>query len=90
MKDKLAHFAEYAVMGWLIAGAFGGMVRSSRLGAFMFLLAIGATMGAVDETLQGQTPDRTMSAFDWLADVTGLVTALAYAGMRRKRGGEPT
>lgn len=78
MMDKVAHFVEYAVMGTLIACAFGGTVRSSRLGAFMFLLAIGATIGAIDETLQGHTPDREMSIYDWMADVAGVAAAVWF------------
>jgi VanZ family protein len=84
MKDKLAHFIEYAILAGFLAGAFGGMVRSSRLGMFMFLLAIGATIGAVDETLQGYTPDRTMSVYDWFADVAGLAAVIGWVAVRRK------
>jgi VanZ family protein len=90
-KDKLAHFVEYAVMGGLIAGSLGGLVRSSRLGAFMFLVAVGAAIGAIDETLQGHTPERTMSVFDWFADLIGLGAAVAYMLLRRRpvnTGGE--
>ena len=76
MADKVAHFVEYAVMGTLIAAAFGHAVGSSRLGAFMFLLAVGATLGAIDETLQSHTPEREMSVFDWMADVAGVAVSV--------------
>lgn len=86
--DKLAHFIEYALLGTLIARTFGRSVTSSRVGAFMFLLAIGATIGAVDETIQGYVPDREMSIYDWMADVAGAGAAIWFT-MRRRRSPVP-
>jgi VanZ family protein len=86
--DKLAHFIEYALLGTLIARTFRGSVTSSRLGAFMLLLAIGATIGAIDETIQGHIPDREMSVYDWMADVAGVAVAVWFM-MRRRRSPVP-
>jgi VanZ family protein len=86
--DKVAHFIEYAILGTLIARTFRSSVNTSRLGAFMFLLAIGATIGAIDETIQGHTPDREMSVYDWMADVAGVAAAVWFV-MRRRQGPAP-
>ena len=95
MTDKVAHFVEYAIMGALIARAFGNSVSSSRVGAFMFLFAIGATIGAIDETLQGHTPEREMSIYDWMADALGVAVAVWFVRRRARLrapadGGEAT
>jgi len=71
--DKLAHFAEYALLSFLLFKATG-----SAKAAFV----ISALYGASDEVHQAFVPGREASLFDWLADLAG---ALAVALTTRRR-----
>jgi VanZ family protein len=91
-KDKIAHATEYFVLGALMFSAFGRSLDDSKMVAFMFLVALGATLGATDEMVQGYVPGRSRDVFDWMADVAGVATAaavfLTVARRRpRERGG---
>ena len=81
-KDKLAHVAEYAVLGVLAAAAFGRAVDRSRAVAFMVLFAACATFGSIDEMTQSHVPGRFMDVFDWVADMIGAAIE-RYDGMDR-------
>ncbi len=83
--DKLQHSLAYMVMGLLL-------IRASRGSRMMWVqtLVIGTLYGASDEWHQSFVPGRTMSGHDWLADIIGLLTALAiyyiYARIRTNGG----
>lgn len=82
--DKLSHFIEYAILGVLVARAFGGYGVTGTKGA---LLAIGlcALYGATDELHQRYTPNRVPDLVDWVSDTLGAVTgAWAWRGYRRR------
>jgi VanZ family protein len=85
--DKLAHGGEYFLLGLLLFAAIGRGLSRSRLGTFLFLLAVGASIGALDEIFQSYIPGREMSIYDWLSDVTGaaLSTSLAVYFRLSKR-----
>lgn len=87
-QDKVAHATEYAIMGLLLYRAFGRSVGNSKAATFLFLVALGATIGAVDEMLQYHTPERQMDVFDWAADAAGvsITSAVCLARARRARG----
>lgn len=70
-KDKLAHVIEYFILGALLFRGVGWTVSRSRLATFGFILAVSASVGALDEIYQGFIPGRYMSAADWWADVLG-------------------
>ena len=72
MKDKLAHVAEYSILGLLLFLNIGWTVSRSRVVTFLFLFAVGASIAALDELLQSYIPGRHMSIFDWLADAAGI------------------
>lgn len=82
--DKVAHFGEYAVLGWLLFRALrlsGGGRRESALST---ILAI-AFLGAGDEVFQRQIPGRFSSLRDWLADLAGGVVGAFLAGRFERR-----
>jgi VanZ family protein len=70
--DKLEHSLAYMVMGLLL-------IRTSRGSRMMWVqtMVIGALYGASDEWHQSFVPGRSMSIYDWVADIVGLLTALA-------------
>ncbi|HUT74795.1 MAG TPA: VanZ family protein [Armatimonadota bacterium] len=84
--DKAAHFAAYAVLGALLwwAAAPLGVGRAGALA-----MMVGAIYGAGDEFHQHFVPGRTPDPLDWMADVGGVVVAVAIAaammGARRAR-----
>lgn len=94
-KDKVAHAAEYAILGALLFGNVRWTVSRSRLTTFLFLFAVGVSVGALDEMFQGYVPGRRTDVTDWLADAVGVATGivvLMYARPRRlafarRRGG---
>jgi VanZ family protein len=77
MKDKLAHFGEYFVLGLLLFGGIGWTVSRSRLMTFLFLFAVGTSVAAMDELLQSYVPGRHMDLFDWVADTAGIAAGVA-------------
>jgi len=82
---KLAHFAEYAVLGFLACRAFGqAELRKHRL-IFSALLVV--AVAVIDETNQSFNPQRTGSPIDVLIDFGGGLSAIviAYILTRRTR-----
>lgn len=80
LKDKLAHGAEYAILGALLALAVAhARTVRSRAVAFMLVLAIGATIAAADEMFQGTVPGRQRDVADWIADVCGVAIGAGIA-----------
>jgi len=71
-KDKIAHVAEYFILGVLLFKGVGWTVSPSRAATFGFLVAVGASIGALDEIYQSFVPGRMMSILDWYADVAGV------------------
>jgi len=76
MKDKLAHAVEYTILGALLFGNIRFRVSRSRLTTFLFLFAIGVSVGALDEMFQGYIPGRRTDITDWLADAFGVATGI--------------
>ncbi len=71
--DKLAHAAEYAGLGFLLARATGAPATAWVLAALY---------GASDEVHQRFVPGREASPFDWLADAAGGFVGV-WLGRRR-------
>ncbi|WP_448566894.1 VanZ family protein [Thermus sp.] len=69
--DKAAHFAAYALLGFLLRWGLGGLYPA-------FLLA--ALYGLVDEGHQGFVPGREVSFWDLLADFLGAYLGARWAG----------
>lgn len=70
--DKVAHFLEYGLLGFLGGRAFRhsgpGFLRKFWFG---FAIIAGVAVGFCDEWFQSTVPGRTRSSFDFLADVIG-------------------
>ncbi len=85
--DKFQHYLAYMVMG-LLAFRAANRMPLARVSPYWQALIVGALYGALDELHQSFVPGRNMSILDWLADVTGLLVALAvaylYTRYRRK------
>jgi uncharacterized protein YfiM (DUF2279 family) len=72
--DKLAHFTAYAVLAAL---ALRATLTPRRVATAAAVLAGIACIGAVDEWHQTFIPGRSMSAADWIADVSGALVGIA-------------
>lgn len=74
--DKIAHFAQYFVLGLLIGRASRASLPHAR-GARPWLLGmiVGLAVGAGDERLQASVPGRFCSTTDFLADAAGIAAA---------------
>jgi VanZ family protein len=90
MKDKLAHFGEYFILGLLLFAGIGWTVSRSGFITFLFLFAVGVSVAALDELLQSYIPGRNMDLYDWFADAAGVAAGVGLGiltglGMRRKK-----
>lgn len=80
VKDSLAHFVEYAVLGFLsyrLLRAEGRGVAGALLGT----LVLGALMGAIDESYQRLIPGRLTTWADYAADFAGAGLGSAVAAL---------
>ena len=59
------------ILGGLLFKGIGFSASRSRPVTFGFLLAVGASVGALDEMYQSYIPGRAMDIYDWYADVLG-------------------
>ena len=75
---KIAHFTEYAILGFLAARAFRPWPRWFLISALLVVV-----YALIDEYHQSFVPSRTASIFDSLIDMAGGITALIL--VRRKR-----
>jgi len=80
VKDSLAHFVEYAVLGFL---AFRLLRAENRgvLAALCGAALLGALMGALDENYQRLIPGRMTSWADYLADLGGALFGAGVAAL---------
>lgn len=82
---KMAHFTEYAILGFLAAWAFRTSPRpatSSRW--FLISATLIGTFALVDEFHQSFVPSRTGSIYDSLIDIAGGLTALLVIRRRSR------
>jgi VanZ family protein len=80
LSDKFYHFVEYGGLGLLLVRALRATLRVRLpIVASLVAIAIGIALGISDELFQRMIPGRESSAWDVLADVTGVVMAqIAY------------
>jgi VanZ family protein len=92
--DKVAHFIEYSILGTALrfwAGARASRSADGRAGGGapwpIRHLAAGIVFGGLDELHQRFIPGRTMSFWDFTADVCGVLCGyfLWYRVARRRR-----
>ena len=77
---KIAHFTEYAILGFLAARAFRTYNRW-----FLISAALVVVYALIDEYHQSFVPSRTASIFDGLIDMSGGLTALLIVLKRSRR-----
>lgn len=83
---KLAHFLEYAALGFLAARAFGtSSVRVLNRWWPVAALAAVASIALLDEFLQSMSNTRIGSAYDVMIDLVGGFVAVAIVGIFRMR-----
>ena len=68
---KLAHFTEFAALGFLFHWLFG-MLGKGKIPAF----ACGAAAACIDETIQMFVPERGPGILDVLLDCSGVLTGM--------------
>ena len=85
---KGAHLAEYAVLGFFLAGFFGTFPRLGR-GSLALALLIGVLYAASDEFHQmfssGRTPSVRDVCIDSAGAVIGILLMAALSHIRRRR-----
>lgn len=80
---KIAHFTEYAILGFLAARAFRMSPRPAiRQRWFLICLALVVVYALLDEYHQSFVPSRTASIFDSFIDMAGGLTALLIVRRR--------
>jgi VanZ family protein len=83
---KIAHFTEYAILGFLAARAFRTSSRPA-IRDHWFLISAGLIVvyALVDEYHQSFVPTRTASIFDSLIDMAGGLAALLVISRKRAK-----
>ena len=85
---KIAHFTEYAILGFLAARAFRTSPRPAiRQRWFLICATLVVIYALLDEYHQSFVPSRTASIFDSMIDIAGGLTALLIV---RKRTSDST
>ena len=87
---KAAHFAEYALLGFL-SFLFPRVFLSDDRRGYLLAFAFGLLIPLFDELLQSLVPGRSPAVFDWLIDVFGFLFGLLLSFLfqllkNRKRG----
>jgi VanZ family protein len=84
--DKVMHFVEYGVLGFLLARLIANVQSTLSKGFLLGLVVILATLyGISDEVHQAFVPGRNASPWDVAADgLGGLMGAFLYAGTGRR------
>ena len=80
---KIAHFTEYAILGFLAARAFRTSPRPTiKRRWFLISVALVVVYALLDEYHQSFVPSRTASIYDSLIDMSGGLTALIIVWKR--------
>jgi VanZ family protein len=80
---KIAHFTEYAILGFLAARAFRTSPRPSiKQRWFLICAALVVAYALLDEYHQSFVPSRTASILDSMIDMAGGLTALLIVRKR--------
>lgn len=83
---KLAHFTEYAILGWLAARAFLTSSKPQLRRRWLWIaFALVCLYALSDEYHQSFVPSRTASIYDSLIDMAGGLTALLLYAFRQRR-----
>jgi len=81
---KIAHFTEYAILGFLAARAFRTSPRPAiKQRWFLICAALIVVYALLDEYHQSFVPSRTASIYDSMIDIAGGLTALIFIYSRK-------
>jgi len=81
---KIAHFTEYAILGFLAARAFRTSPRPAiQQRWFLICAALVVVYALLDEYHQSFVPSRTASIYDSMIDMAGGLTALVFIYSRK-------
>ena len=69
---KMAHFTEFAALGFLLCWRFGMLKKPVKYAVFS-----GITAACIDEGIQAFTPDRACRLYDVAIDSLGILTGIA-------------
>jgi VanZ family protein len=76
MRDKLVHFVEYGILGYLLASAWIPAGAAGLRWKIAAVLVVGFLFGCVDELYQSLIPGRSTDPFDVAADALGVMAAV--------------
>ena len=83
---KIAHFTEYAILGFLAARAFRTSLRPAiRDHWFLISAVLIVVFALIDEYHQSFVPTRTPSVWDSFIDMAGGLTALVLVRATKAR-----
>ena len=82
--DKVVHFVLYFGLTWIGAWRLRANSAGHRLATLLFWAGIYVAYGGIDEWLQSYV-GRTMSLFDWFADVAGVAAATIVIVLSKQR-----
>lgn len=89
--DKLVHFVEFMVFGWLIwRSARRWPLNLNTTWLIIAAFGIGALYAASDEYHQTFVPGRYGHILDWTADSIGLLAGITTAYLFTERKGKST
>lgn len=85
--DKVIHFVEYGVLGFLVARAIRPKDPKSNRGVVLSVAAVivSTLYGASDEFHQYFVPGRSSEGYDVLADAIGSVLGVAAFAFHRRQ-----
>ena len=78
-QDKILHFIEYSMLGFLGFKAFSNVKNSALLVIFF-----GTSFGCLNEVIQIFIPGRTPSLYDSLANLLGVSCGTIYSSFNKK------
>lgn len=87
--DKVAHMGEFAGLALFLVVAFrGSLTRPDMRHVVLMVVAVGLSIGVLDEMYQHLIPGRAVEFLDWVADTVGVVVGTTAALIHyRRRGG---
>ena len=72
--DKLAHVVEFTGLALFLTVGFRATLPEARRSMTpVFVIAIGITIGVLDETYQLSVPGRAVEFLDWVGDAVGVL-----------------
>lgn len=84
--DKVAHFAEFSLLGFLLSVGYFNAFRFSPAAKTVLVLLTGLPLGVLDEIHQLFVPGRSSDVRDAVADSAGIICGiLVYLFLARRR-----